>query len=156
MKKLSTQEILHLRDSQLNVFASLAVYAGVWILLQFLLKLADVDMPLVQFFDRYGNFSAPGIILAGCLALSAFVPHWVLLRRAGLSWREGSRLIRDFNAGLLEGVDDEGVRRTPRPSPSAFELRSSEEAHEEDPEYWEQRWSEVIKPLSDEDREARD
>ncbi|WP_432559973.1 hypothetical protein [Granulicoccus sp. GXG6511] len=156
MKKLSTQEILHLRDSQLNVFASLAVYAGVWILLQFLLKLADVDMPLVQFFDRYGNFSAPGIILAACLALSAFVPHWVLLRRAGLSWREGSRLIRDFNSGLLEQVEDEGVRGSPCPSTEQVNPTPPDEGPGEDSEYWKERWLEVIKPLSDEDRESRD
>ncbi|MDO5681874.1 MAG: hypothetical protein Q4G46_03495 [Propionibacteriaceae bacterium] len=106
MKELSTQEIIHLRDSQLNVVASLGVYAAVWGLLQVLLRLFDVDMPIAQLFDRYGNFSLPGILVAFFLLLSAFVPHWVLLRQKRVTWREASQLIRQLKEQPVPSEDD--------------------------------------------------
>lgn len=112
--QLSRQDIANLRDSQLNVFASLGVYAAVWALLQVLLKLFDVDMPLVQIFDRYGNFSVSGILVAILLLVSAFVPHWILLHRARLSWREAAALIRRSKDGSIPAEDD--PEWSPRPA----------------------------------------
>lgn len=112
---LSRQDIADLRDSQLNVVASLGVYGAVWVILQVLLGLLEVDMPLVQVFDQYGNFSAPGIVIGGLLFVSAFVPHWILLRRTRLSWLEAARLVRDSRtdeywrrrwAEFLDSADD--------------------------------------------------
>jgi hypothetical protein len=117
--QISRQDVINLRDSQVNVFASLGVYAGVWAILHGLLSLFDVEMPLVQFFDRYGNFSLPGILVALLLLLSAFVPHWILLHRANLSWREAARLIRALKEEPGPAEDDpDWVRRAPRPEKS--------------------------------------
>lgn len=104
--QLSRQDITDLRDSQLNVFASLGVYAAVWALLQIVLKLLDVDMPLVQMFDRYGNVSVPGFLVATLLTVSAFVPHWIMLRAKGVSWREAAECIRRFSDGAIPTEDD--------------------------------------------------
>lgn len=156
MHRPSPQELAELRDSQLNVWASLGVYAGVWAVLQVLLRLLDVDMPLVQMFDRFGNLSLPGILVAALLLISAFVPHWILLRRAHLRWFEAARLIREFKQNPPMGDVPGRVRSAPSPSADPAPTADDPEPSAEDAEYWQQRWFEVIKPLSDEDRETRD
>ncbi|MDO5499729.1 MAG: hypothetical protein Q4F67_08620 [Propionibacteriaceae bacterium] len=144
MKRLSAQEIAHLRDSQVNIVASLCVYTAVWALLQGLLRLTNVDMPLVQIFDRHGNFSVPGITIMFLLLASALLPHWILLRRAGLTWREGHRLISDYRRGLIENPDGD-VRRIERPAVDPVVAADSE--------YWQRRWAEFLAARAEDDRE---
>lgn len=156
MHRPSPQQLAELRDSQLNVWASLGVYAGVWAVLQILLRLLDVDMPLVQIFDRFGNLSLPGILVATLLLISAFVPHWILLRRAHLRWSEAARLIREFKQNPPVEDDPGWVRRVPAPPTDPAPTAAAPEPSADDAEYWQHRWFEVIKPLSDEDRETRE
>lgn len=156
MHRPSPHELAELRDSQLNVWASLGVYAGVWAVLQFLLRLFDVDMPVVQMFDRFGNLSLSGLLVTALLLTSAFVPHWILLRRARLRWFEAARLIREFKENPPVEDDPKWVRPAARPSADPVGPAAEPEARSDDPEYWQQRWFDVIKPLSDEDRETRD
>lgn len=157
--QISRQDLLELRDSQLNVFASLAVYAGVWAIFQVLLSLFDVDMALVQIFDRYGNFSLPGILVALLLVISAFVPHWVLLRRSRLTWRQAARMIRELREEkpVPAEEDPDWVRRAPRPSPVDVPPGppTVETAAESD-DYWQQRWQEFIHARGDDDLDSRD
>lgn len=157
--RYTRQDILNLRDSQLNVAASLAVYAVVWAILQVLLRLFDVNMPVVQLFDEYGNFSLPGILVALLLLVSAFVPHWILLRRAGLTWREASRLIRALREAqpVPAEEDPDWVRRAPRPSVDVVAPESAAEISASgSPEYWQRRWEEFIHSRADEDLDSRD
>lgn len=139
MRKFSRDEVVLLRDSQVNAFASLAVYVGVWTIAQILLTLTGADMPGVQFFDPHGNFSTPGIVLGLLFFASAFLPHWLMLRRYGLSWREGARLVRDLREGLHEDAANER-----QPEPMAPQDAGV------DP-YWEQRWQEFMSQRDDQD-----
>ncbi len=139
MRKLSRDEVLLLRDSQVNAFASLAVYVSVWTLVQLLLALLGAEMPGVQFFDSHGNFSVPGIVVGLLFFASAFLPHWLILRRFGLSWREGSRIVRDLREGLHEDAAHER-QSEPLTSPDAGADT-----------YWDQRWEEFMSQQDERD-----
>ena len=151
MPHLTRHDIAELRDSQLNVFASLGVYASVWFILQVFLKLFDVDMPIAQLFDRHGNFSYPGILVAVFLMFTAFIPHWIMLRRKRVRLFQAARLVRAYQQALAAEEETEGVRHTSSAGVTT-DVDTAFETPAEDSAYWQQRWDEIIKPWSDEDR----
>lgn len=143
MQHPSPQLLRQVRESQLNAWASLGVYAGVWAIIQILLRLFAVDMPVVQMFDRFGNLSLPGLFAAALLLLTALVPHWIFLRQSNLGWLQAARLVREFNHPPPADDDPDWAREAGA-------------ATSDDSQYWQQRWREVIEQLPDPDRETRD
>lgn len=139
----SPRDLEDLRESQLNALAAAGVYAVAWIVLQVALKLLAVDMPLLQTFDSYGNLSFAGLLVFALWIASAFLPHWLLLRRMGVSGLEAARLVREFRElrNRLVPTEDDPAWGGGEPSWEPVG----------DTDYWQRRWRDFNRSRPEDD-----